>query len=316
MERLKKMKIVFMGTPDFAVPSLKKLIDAGHEVAAVFTQTDKPKGRGKKLAFSPVKELALSHDIPVYQPDSLKKETDEYLPILKSLAPDVIVVVAYGKILPPEVLDVPRLGCINVHGSLLPKYRGAAPIQWTVLNGDKLGGVTTMLMAEGLDTGDMLLSESVEVEPLETASELYSRLSFVGADLLIETLIGLEKGGITPIAQNDEESSYAPMLSKEMSPIDFKKSAVEIKNQIQGLSDWPCATFYLDGARMKVYRCEVVGTDDCNDTPGMVVNEKDFTVACGFGSLRFLEVQAEGSKRMNVKDYLRGKPIKKGTVLT
>lgn len=309
------MKIVFMGTPDFAVPSLNKLIEAGHEICAVFTQTDKPKGRGKKMAFSPVKEAALTHDIPIYQPYSLKKQLDEFLPVIKSLSPDVIAVVAYGKILPPEILSIPKYGCINVHGSLLPKYRGAAPIQWTVLNGDKLGGVTTMLMAEGLDTGDMLLSKSVEVGRTETASELYSRLSFIGADLLAETIDRLNSGSLEPVSQNDDEASYAPMLSKEMSRIDFSKSAEEVKNQIQGLSDWPCAVFYLDDARMKVYRCEVVDASSDKYTPGEIVNEKDFTVACGVGTLRFLEVQAEGSKRMSTLDYLRGKPIKKGTVL-
>lgn len=309
------MKIVFMGTPDFAVPSLNKLIEVGHEICAVFTQTDKPKGRGNKMAFSPVKETALTHGIPIYQPFSLKKQLDEFLPVIKSLTPDAIVVVAYGKILPMEILNLPKYGCINVHGSLLPKYRGAAPIQWTVLNGDRFGGVTTMLMAEGIDTGDMLLSRSVEIGQTETASELYSRLSFVGADLLIETIDLLENGELTPVPQNDNEASYAPMLSKEMSRIDFSKSAEEIKNQIQGLSDWPCAVFYLDDARMKVYRCEISDVPD-EYTPGEIVNEKDFTVACGVGALKFLEVQAEGSKRMNALDYLRGKPIKKGTVLS
>lgn len=309
------MKIVFMGTPDFALPSLKALIDRGHEIACVFTQTDKPKGRGKKLAFPPVKELALSHGITVYQPASLKKEADEYLPILKEIAPDVIVVVAYGKILPPEVLNVPRLGCVNVHGSLLPKYRGAAPIQWTVLNGDKVGGVTTMLMAEGLDTGDMLLKSSVEVGENETAAELYERLSYIGADLLTETLDKLENGEITPEPQSDSDATLAPMLSKDMCAIDFTKSCEEVHHQILGLSDWPCASTMLDGRRLKVYRSEIADTKCCGKQPGEIVNEKDFTVACGTGTIKLTEIQAEGSKRMKSADYLRGKPVKKGTVL-
>ena len=233
------MKIVFMGTPDFAVPSLKALYESGEEIAAVFTQTDKPKGRGNKLAFSPVKEFALAHDIKVYQPASLKRETEVYTPIIKELDPDVIVVVAYGKILPPEVLSIPKLGCVNVHGSLLPKYRGAAPIQWTVLNGDEYGGITTMLMAEGLDTGDMLLKQAVKVENLETAAEYFDRLSAVGAELLLKTLAGLKAGEITPIKQDEAEATYAPMLSKEMCPIDFSVSCEEVYNKIQGFQTGP-----------------------------------------------------------------------------
>ncbi len=306
------MNIVFMGTPTFAVPTLQKLCENGHNILAVFTQTDKPKGRGMKLAFSPVKEYAVSHNLPVYQPNSLKKETEIYTPILQELNPDVIVVVAYGKILPPEVLSIPKLGCINVHGSLLPNYRGAAPIQWTVLNGDKLGGVTTMQMAEGMDTGDMLLKASVEVGKNETASELYDRLSFVGADLLIETLEKLNT--ITPEKQNDAEATLAPMLSKEMCQIDFTKDALSVHHQICGLSDWPCAVCNLNGKRLKVYRSEVVD-EKCIHPAGKVIDEKNFVVACGVGAVKFSEIQAEGSKRMNSLDYLRGKPIEKGTVL-
>ena len=306
------MNIVFMGTPTFAVPTLKKLYENGHNILAVFTQTDKPEGRGMKLAFSPVKEFAVEHNLEVYQPNSLKRETEIYTPILRELNPDVIVVVAYGKILPPEVLSIPKLGCINVHGSLLPKYRGAAPIQWTVLNGDKFGGVTTMLMAEGMDTGDMLLKSSVEVGENETASELYDRLSFVGADLLIETLEKLDT--ITPEKQNEAEATLAPMLSKEMCQIDFTKDAKSVHNQICGLSDWPCAVCFLDDKRLKVYRSEIVD-EKCTHEAGKVIDEKNFVVACGVGAVKLVEIQAEGSKRMNSSDYLRGKPISKGTKL-
>ncbi len=309
------MNIIFMGTPDFAIPTLKALYDNGHNVMAVFTQTDKPKGRGMKLTPSPVKEFALAHNTLVYQPESLKRETETYTPIIKDMNPDAIVVVAYGKLLPPEVLEIPKLGCINVHGSLLPKYRGAAPIQWTVLNGDEFGGVTTMLMAEGMDTGDMLMKESVKVGENETSAELYDRLSFVGAELLIKTLNAVEKGEIIPIPQNEDEASLAPMLSKELCPIDFTKTAKEVHSQICGLSDWPCATTNLDGKKLKVYRCEIVSASKGNHTPGEIVNEKDFTVACGDGLIRFLEIQVEGSKRMDTKSYLLGRPVKKGSVL-
>ncbi len=309
------MNIVFMGTPDFAIPTLDALCKSGHNVMAVFTQTDKPKGRGMKLTPSPVKEYALTANIPVYQPNSLKRETEIYTPILRDLDPDCIVVVAYGKLLPPEVLEIPSMGCVNVHGSLLPKYRGAAPIQWTVLNGDEYGGVTTMLMAEGMDTGDMLLKEAVKVGDNETSAEYYDRLSYVGAELLIKTLDLLEKGEITPEKQNEAEATLAPMLSKELCPIDFTKAAKEVHSQINGLSDWPCATTVLEGKKLKVYRCEIVDTKLSSHTPGEIINEKDFTVACGVGSVRFAELQAEGSKRMPTKAYLLGKPVKKGTVL-
>ncbi len=309
------MNIVFMGTPDFAIPTLDALCKSGHNVMAVFTQTDKPKGRGMKLTPSPVKEYTLSVGVPVYQPNSLKKETETYTPIIKELNPDCIVVVAYGKLLPPEVLSIPHLGCVNVHGSLLPKYRGAAPIQWTVLNGDEYGGVTTMLMAEGMDTGDMLLKEAVKVGENETAAEYYDRLSFVGADLLIKTLDLLEQGLITPEKQNEADATLAPMLTKDMCPIDFTRTAKQVHSQINGLSDWPCATTILDGKKLKIYRCEIVNGNSSLHTPGEIVNEKDFTVACGDGCIRITELQAEGSKRMPTKAYLLGKPVTKGAVL-
>ncbi|SEK20127.1 methionyl-tRNA formyltransferase [Ruminococcus albus] len=308
------MKIVFMGTPDFAVPSLKALYEAGHEVQAVFCQPDKPKGRGYKLVPPPVKEFALEKNIPVYQPNSLKNDGEEFIKILEDLAPECIVVAAYGKILPKSVLDIPRFGCVNVHGSLLPKYRGAGPIQWAVLNDEKTTGITTMLMGEGLDTGDMLLKCETEIGENETAAELFDRLADMGADLIVETIEKLEKGEVTPVPQNEEEASYAPMLTKELSPIDFTKTAREVHKQICGLSDWPCATTLINGKRLKVYHSEIV--DGNSDKPaGMVVKAKDLTVACGEGLIRFTEIQAEGSKRMATADYLRGKPIAEGTVL-
>lgn len=310
------MNIVFMGTPDFAVPCLDALIKSGENVTAVFTQPDKPKGRGYKLTPPPVKELALRHNIPVYQPVSLKKgeEAEAAVNTLKELSPELIIVVAYGKILPKEILDIPRY-CINVHASLLPKYRGAGPIQWSVLNGERETGVTTMLMAEGVDTGDMLIGKKTEIGENETASELHDRLSQLGAEVLLETVAAVKGGTLSPIPQDDSLSTHAPMLSKDMCPIDFSKPAQEVHNHIRGLSAFPCATANLDGKRLKIYKSELVKGG--GDTPcGSVVNAKDFTVSCGDGNcVRFLEIQAEGGKRMKTADYLRGKPIEQGTIL-
>lgn len=312
------MNIVFMGTPDFAVPCLKALIDSGENVTAVFTQPDKPKGRGYKLAPPPIKETALAHNIPVYQPLSLKKGEDgeKVLQVIKELEPDLIIVVAYGKILPKEILDAPKYYCINVHASLLPKYRGAGPIQWSVLNGEKETGVTTMLMSEGLDTGDMLLSKSVEIGENETASELHDRLAKLGAEVLLDTVASVKSGSLTPIPQDDSQSCYAPMLTKDMRPIDFKKSAQEVHNHIRGLSAFPCATTAIDGKQLKIYRSEIVKGMHTKVVAGTVVNVNDFTVACGDGNcVRFTEIQAEGGKRMSTADYLRGRAIKEGTIL-
>lgn len=312
------MNIIFMGTPDFAVPCLKALLDSGENVTAVFTQPDKPKGRGYKLTLPPVKEVALMHNIPVYQPLSLKKGEDAEvaLKVINDISPDLIIVVAYGKILPTAVLDAPKYYCINVHASLLPKYRGAGPIQWSVLNGEKITGVTTMLMAEGVDTGDMLLSKSVEIGENETASELHDRLSVLGAETLLETVKAVKLRNITPIPQNESESSHAPMLTKDMCPIDFTKTAQEIHNQIRGLSSYPCASAILDGKRLKVYRSEIVKGLKSDKLPGTIVQAKDFTVVCGDRAcIKFTEVQAEGGKRMSAEDYLRGKSVSEGTVL-
>lgn len=307
------MKVVFMGTPDFAVPALKALCESDHEVCAVFTQPDKPKGRGYKLMPPPVKELAQSYSIPVFQPESLKRDPTAAVEILSEFCPDVIVVAAYGKILPKEVLELPRYGCINIHGSLLPKYRGAAPIQRAVLNGDKTAGVTTMQMAEGLDTGDILLMSETEIGQDETSAELFDRLSQLGAQLMLETLEKIDS--ITPVPQNESESCYAAMLSKDMCPIDFNKSAFEVHKHICGLSDWPCATTKLGGKLLKVYKSHIENTDKVLGQPGTIIDEKSFTVACKTGSVSFKVVQAEGSKRMNTADYLRGKPVTKGEIL-
>lgn len=302
-----------MGTPDFAVPALKALCESDHEVCAVFTQPDKPKGRGYKLMPPPVKELAQSYGIPVFQPESLKRDPAAAVEILSEFCPDVIVVAAYGKILPKEVLELPKYGCVNIHGSLLPKYRGAAPIQRAVLNGDKTAGVTTMQMAEGLDTGDILLMSETEIGQDETSAELFDRLSQLGAQLMLDTLEKIDS--ITPIPQNESESCYAAMLSKDMCPIDFNKSAFEVHKHICGLSDWPCATTKLGGKLLKVYKSHIENMDKVLGQPGTIIDEKSFTVACKTGSVSFTVVQAEGSKRMNTADYLRGKPVTKGEIL-
>lgn len=247
------MNIVFMGTPDFAVPCLKALVESGENVTAVFSQPDKPKGRGYKLTSPPVKEYAVSQNIPVYQPASLKKgdDAEEAYETLKKLAPDLIVVVAYGKILPKRILDLPKTYCINIHASLLPKYRGAGPIQWCILKGESETGVTSMIMGEGLDTGDMLIKAATEIGINETADELHDRLAVIGADVLLETVKAVKTGDIHPQPQDDEMSCYAPMLTKELCPIDFSKTAKEIHDQIRGLSSWPCAVAQIAGRRLR-----------------------------------------------------------------
>lgn len=307
-----------MGTPDFAVPCLQALIDNGENVQAVFTQPDKPKGRGYKMLPPPVKSLALTYNIPVYQPLSLKKgeDAENALNILKDLSPDLIIVVAYGKILPKEILELPKYYCINVHASLLPRYRGAAPIQWCVLNGEKETGVTTMLMTEGLDTGDMLLKESVAIGDDETASELHDRLSAVGAELLIKTISAVKVGTITREKQEDSLSNYASMITKDMCPIDFSLPAQQIHNKIRGLSASPCAVTMLNGKRLKIFKSTMSDKKKYDLAAGTVVNEKDFTVVCGDGyTVTFTEVQSEGGKRMKVSDFLRGNHIEKGICL-
>ena len=306
------MRIIFMGTPDFAVPCLQAVLDGGHQVAGVYTQPDKPKGRGHKVLPPPVKELALEHGIPVFQPVSLK--TEEAARELEALAPELIVVVAYGKILPKRILEIPPKGCINVHASLLPKYRGAGPIQWSVLNGEAETGVTTMYMAEGLDTGDMILKAKTPIGADETADELHDRLSQLGAGLLTQTLEQVEQGTAPRIPQDDSQSSYAPMLSKEMSQIDFTQPANLVHNKIRGLSSWPCAVTSLLGKRLKVYRSQVVS--GYHGQPGELLCNKTFVVACGEDTaIRFTQVQFEGSKRMGGEEFLRGKKVENGVIL-
>ena len=307
------MRIVFMGTPEFAVPCLQRIIDDGHQVVAVYSQPDKPKGRGYKLVPTPVKEKALEYQIEVLQPDSFKDS--EVVEKLGSFEPDVIVVVAYGKILPKSVLDIPKLGCINVHGSLLPKYRGAGPIQWSVLNGEKKTGVTTMYMEQGLDTGDMILKYEMDIGKDETASELHDRMCIVGADCLSETLKLIESGTAPREKQDDSQSCYAPMLSKELSLIDFDKDVQLVHNQIRGLSTWPCAHTMLDGKRIKVYGSKIVKKDGENQAPGLIIDNKNFIVACKTGQIQFTQVQYEGSKRMSAQDFLRGKKVEEDTIL-
>ena len=305
------MRIVFMGTPDFAVPSLQALIDAGHDVCAVYTQPDKPQGRKQILTAPPVKTLALEHDIPVFQPYTFKNEDEQAR--RRELAPEVIIVVAYGKLLPKAVLDIPSHGCINVHASLLPRWRGAAPIQWAVIAGDEMAGVTTMQMADGLDTGDMLLTYETKVGEKETAGDLFDRLAQSGAKLLTQTLVKLDE--ITPRPQDDAQSCYAHMLDKQMAVIDWSKSAHEIDCLIRGLNPWPIALTTLSGERLKVFAAEKAAG---NGEPGTVLEadpKKGLTVACGEGALKLTEIQLVGGKRMKATDFLRGHVIEVGTKL-
>lgn len=309
------MKIVFMGTPDFAVPCLRNLAESEYEIAAVFTQPDKPKGRGYKMIPTPVKSASLEYDIPVYQPLSLRKGDDasNALEMLREINPDLIVVVAYGQILPKEILELPKYGCINIHASLLPSYRGAAPIQWSVINGEKLTGVTSMLMAEGLDTGDMLLKRETKIGENETASSLHDRLSIIGAELLIDTIKGIEEGSIIPEVQDDSLSSYASRITKDMSELDFSKSAKELYNIIRGITGFTT----LDGKRLKVYDSRITKISNAEIFEnGTVTDTNEFIVKCGDGmGLKFYEIQPEGKKRMKTEDYLRGKKVDPGTIL-
>lgn len=307
------MDIVFMGTPEFAVPCLQKLIDDGHNVKGVFTQPDKPKGRGHKMQFPPVKECALNAGIPVYQP--LKMRDGEALSILGELKPELIIVVAYGKILPKEILEFPKYGCINMHASILPRYRGAAPIQWSVLNGEKMSGVTAMQMDVGLDTGDMLLTKTVEIGENETAGELHDKLSLLGAKVMAETIEMLSNNSLNPEKQDDSKSDYAPMLSKDLCPIDWNEPAQKIHNKVRGLSPWPVATAKLGEKTIKIHKTLL--SDDCGGKPGeVVVSDKKLVVSCGGStSVEILVLQTEGKKAMNAADFLRGNPIEKGTIL-
>ncbi|MBR6940741.1 MAG: methionyl-tRNA formyltransferase [Clostridia bacterium] len=301
------MKIVFMGTPDFAVPCLQRLIDDGHRVTGVFTQPDKPKGRHGILTPPPVKELALKYDIPVYQPVKMKDGTA--LDMLKAADPELVIVTAYGKILPPEILHFPKYGCINIHASLLPELRGAAPIQWAILNGLEKTGVTSMQMDEGLDTGDMLLTAETKITDNMNAEELHDILSELGAEVMSRTIDALQRGELHPIKQDHSAYTYAPMLSKELSPIDWSKPAKEVHNKIRGLYSWPCATAALDGKTVKIHKS--ILSEKTGGYPGEIVERNNkLTVCCGDGRcIEILNLQAENKKAMPVGDYLRGNPV-------
>lgn len=307
------MRIVFMGTPDFAVPCLEKLISSGHEVVGVFSQPDKPVGRKQILTPPEVKACALKYDIPVYQPEKIKGSNSAE--IIKKLAPDVIIVVAYGKILPSDILTAAKYGCINVHASLLPLYRGAAPIQWAVLNGDDKTGVSIMQMDEGLDTGDVILVKETEIGINETSAELFDRLSSIGANALVEALELIEKGEAKPTPQPSGDFGYAKMISRELCPIDWNNSAANIHNQIRGLQTWPVAITKINGKNLKIHKSvlsDVVG----NKAGEVVDNNKRLVVCCGDNKcIEILELQLDGKKRMDVKSFLSGNKIDLGAVL-
>ncbi len=304
------MKIVFMGTPEIAVGTLSALYNAGYEIAAVFTQPDKPVGRKQILTPPPVKQFAENKGIRVFQPVSLRDGAA--LEILKEINPDIIVVVAYGKILPKEILDLPKYGCINGHASLLPKYRGASPIQWCIVCGETVTGVTAMKMDEGMDTGDIIEMSEVSISEDMNADELYDVLTKTAADLILETLKKIENGTAVYTKQDDNSSSYAPIIKKEMALIDFNKTANEIHNAVRGFYSWPTAYFYLNGKRIKVYKTKVL--EGVSATPSSVIeNDKRFIVACGENTaIELLEIQGEGSKRMTAQSFLMGNKIPVG----
>lgn len=309
------MRVIFMGTPDFAVGTLQEIIKAGHEVVLVVTQPDKPKGRGKAMQAPPVKECALEHGIEVFQPQKVKETANiEYL---RKYEPDIIIVAAFGQILPKSILDMPKYGCVNVHASLLPKYRGAAPIQWAVINGDEVTGVTTMLMNEGLDTGDMIAKRQVRLAEDETGGSLFDRLAETGALLCVETMEMLEKGTAEFTPQNSEEATHTAMIRKELGAIDWTKSAVEIERLIRGLNPWPSAYTRLDGKTFKIWKAQVV-EGAANVKPGVIfrIEKNNMYVQTGEGALSLLEVQLEGKKRMDVGSFLRGCQVEAGTAFS
>lgn len=311
---VRNMKIVYMGTPDFAVNPLNALIENGYEVVGVFTQPDKPVGRKAILTPPPVKVVAENAGIPVFQPNTLKDGAG--VKILEELNPDIVVVVAYGKILPSDFLHFPKYGCINIHGSVLPKYRGAAPIQRCVLDGEKFAGVTSMQMDEGLDTGDMLLVEKTEIGENETSGELFDRLAVMGADLLIKTLIAIENNDIHPVKQDDSQSTYASMLDKTMCNIDWNAPAAVVHNTIRGLDPWPVALTTLGGKKLKLFGSSLAG-EEGEGKPGEIkLTKNSFSVFCGDGKcVTINEVQYEGKKRMKALDFFRGYHLEEGTIL-
>jgi methionyl-tRNA formyltransferase len=309
---MSSQRIVFMGTPDFACPTLQVLIDRNEQLLAVVTQPDRPKGRGQKMMPPPVKELALAHDIPVFQPSRVRDAA--FVQTIRELAPDLIVVVAFGQILPKELLDIPPLGCINVHASLLPRYRGAAPLNWCIINGESETGVTTMLMDPGLDTGPMLLRRATPIDENEDIVSLHDRMAHMGAELLAETLDGLREGRIVPTPQDDSQSCYAPMLRKEHGLIDWNRNPRRIHDQVRGLAAWPGAQTFLNGQPLKLYRTRV---GDGRGIPGTVLRSTGgvFEVACLDGSLLIQELQLAGKKRLDSASFLAGCPVAEGIVL-
>lgn len=302
------MRVVFMGTPDIAATCLKKILADGFDVVGVYTQPDRPKNRGMKLAFSPVKEVALANGLAVYQPEHFREE--ETVEQLRQLRPDVVAVVAYGRILPQSVLDVPSCGCINIHASILPKYRGSAPYQWAVLDGLEETGVTAMYLCRQMDAGDVIDVAKTPIEPNETAGELLDRLAILGAELLSKTLTAVQNGCVSCQQQDDTQATYAPMLDKTMSPIDWTRTACQVHNHVRGLNPWPVATASIGGKQFKIYSTVVVDSDT-QAQPGTVLalTKTGLQVACGSGVVEIRTLQAEGGKRMSAPDYFRGHPL-------
>ena len=311
------MKIIYMGTPDFAVAPLEAILKAGHEVTAVVTQPDRQKGRGREVQYSPVKECALSYGIPVLQPLKIKEK--DAVEELRKYPADIFVVAAFGQLLSEEILNMPRLGCINIHASLLPAYRGAAPIQWCVINGEEKTGVTIMQMAKGMDTGDILLQKEVVLDEKETGGSLFDRLTETGAELIVEVLPKIEAGELTPVVQKEELATYAGKITKDMGNIDFAKSAVTIERLIRGLNPWPSAFTHYKGKILKIWEADVVS--ECanaeNPVPGTVIamDKESFTLATGEGALRIRSLQPEGKKRMSCAEFMRGYEVKVGEAL-
>lgn len=311
------MKIIYMGTPDFAVAPLEAILKAGHEVTAVVTQPDRQKGRGREVQYSPVKECALSYGIPVLQPLKIKEK--DAVEELRKYPADIFVVAAFGQLLSEEILNMPRLGCINIHASLLPAYRGAAPIQWCVINGEEKSGVTIMQMAKGMDTGDILLQKEVVLDEKETGGSLFDRLMETGAELIVEVLPKIEAGELTPVVQKEELATYAGKITKDMGNIDFAKSAVTIERLIRGLNPWPSAFTHYKGKILKIWEADVVS--ECanaeNPVPGTVIamDKESFTLATGEGALRIRSLQPEGKKRMSCAEFMRGYEVKVGEAL-
>ncbi len=308
------MKVIFMGTPDFSVGTLEAIIEAGHEVVGVFTQPDKPKGRGKSVVFPPVKEIALKYDLDVYQP--IKIREPEYVELVKKLNPDIIIVVAFGQLLPKEILDIPKYGCVNVHASLLPKYRGAAPIQWAVINGEEESGVTTMLMDVGLDTGDIIMKKSIKLEKDETGGSLFDKLAIEGARLCVETMKAIESGEATYEKQDDSKATFTKQFNKAFGKIDWNMDAVAIERLVRGLNPWPSAYTTMNDKTMKIWAADVIEKDATGENGEIINITKDsLEVKTQKGILVIKELQMEGKKRMTTDAYLRGASVDVGTVL-